>query len=275
MGYGNSEDDLSVEWRTLVDSRRWIGIGGLVLMAGIGTWLWLNPLPFEKLPIPAVHNPAPMQMYGMSGQTKRVMVVGGSVALGWDDKQDGGYLNRAFQALSQSKGIHFDVINKSVEGEGPGQYAPNFATTLATVNPQILVISWGMLDDASNHTPILLFRQWIRTEISLALKSHQIVVIITPPVTEASYSEHIGTLQDQLVDYEMSVAKTFHSNHVYIFDLFHEMMAYIKMNHLNIDALSADNWHPNTAGHALAAKLLVGDLNASLVDIRDPRVRVE
>lgn len=192
------------------------------------------------------------------------MAIGGSVALGWDDKDGGGYLARAFDTLSSGNRTKFTLINKSVEGYGPTQYTSAFLNVLKTVKPNVLVISWGLLDDASNKTSISQFRQCILTEMTSALASGMYVLVVTPPVTEASYTVNMGLLEQYYMNNEISVAQSLHSSKVYVFDVFSQMKSYLNQHHQNIESYMADNWHPNSAGHALAGKLLAADMQQQL-----------
>lgn len=207
---------------------------------------------------PHIANPKPILATKITG-TLTVMGVGGSVAHGWDDKVGGGYLVRAFKTLTAEGPIHYNFVNKSIEGDGPTQMAPKYLPFLRTVKPQVVVISWGMLDDISNKTPIAKFKQAIHDEISQALQAGCYVMVVTPPVTGASYA-HDVTSEANLVNTEIGVAQDFHSNKVYVFDLFNQMKAYLSEHHQSVSKYSADAWHPNTAGHTLAGQLLANDI---------------
>ncbi|GMA58142.1 hypothetical protein GCM10025858_26450 [Alicyclobacillus sacchari] len=193
-----------------------------------------------------------------------MMAVGGSVAHGWDDKTGGGYLARAFQTLSDEGPVSFAFVNKSIEGDGPTQMAPKYPGFLSAVRPRVVVISWGMLDDIANKTPIPAFQKAIQEEIQLALQAHADVIVVTPPPTGASYGHDIAS-EANLIHIEVSIAKSFHSQHVYVFDLFAQMKQYIASHHQSIDQYSADAWHPNTLGHELAGELLASDLATQFV----------
>ncbi len=234
----------------------------ILMLVGIGSWDWMHGqqgLSWMSLRASRVNQPMPMSL-PKPGSSVRVMAIGGSVALGWDDKTGGGYLQRAFALLSSQQGVKYNFFNKSVEGDGPGKFAPQYPKVLQAVRPNILVISWGMLDDIARHTPVSVFQADVHQEIAKALSSGIKVFVITPPVTVASYSGQEGVSETKFVDAEMNTARQFHSPSVYIFDLFDQMKAYLQQNHLSYRTYAADGWHPNTAGHILAAHLLAPDL---------------
>ncbi|WP_367306851.1 SGNH/GDSL hydrolase family protein [Alicyclobacillus acidocaldarius] len=199
-----------------------------------------------------------------SAQPVVAMGVGGSVAHGWDDKTGGGYLVRAFQELTKTGPISFQFINKSIEGYGPTQMAAKYAEFLSEIHPQVVVISWGMLDDIANKTPIAAFEQAVQSEIRQALAAHADVVVVTPPPTGASYG-HDQASESQLVADEIRVAKQFKTPDVIVVDLFNQMKRYLAAHHQSIQMYSADDWHPNTLGHELAGSLLAQDLQGTLV----------
>lgn len=191
------------------------------------------------------------------------MLIGGSVALGWDDQTGGGYLMRAFKEYSTTSKQNLDVVNASVEGDGPGLYASQYNDVLKRIHPNVLVISWGILDDISHKTSISTFGADMKTEISTALANHITVFIVTPPVTTASYTSY-QTLEPAYLAEEIAVAKSFKSSNIHVFNLFTQMKQYLSSHHLAYNACMADNWHPNTAGHALAGELLGQDFNTEL-----------
>ncbi|KRW91092.1 GDSL family lipase [Alicyclobacillus tengchongensis] len=208
-------------------------------------------------------NPKPA-FTGPTAQPITVMAVGGSVAHGWDDKTGGGYLARAFQTLTDEGPVSFAFVNKSIEGDGPTQMAAKYPGFLAALRPRVVVISWGMLDDIANKTPIPAFKKAIQDEISLALKANADVIVGTPPTTGASYGHDVQS-EANLINIEVSLARSFHSQHVYVFDLFTQMKQYLASHHQSINQYSADAWHPNTLGHELAGEILAGDLATQFV----------
>ncbi|MCL6443063.1 MAG: SGNH/GDSL hydrolase family protein [Alicyclobacillus sp.] len=187
----------------------------------------------------------------------RVMIVGGSVARGWRDGGHGGYLVRAFEDLPGD--VPVTVVNAAVIGDGPVEYASKFTTDLALVKPTVLLISWGMLDDIHAHTPLNQFDGAIHDEIATALANHMTVMVVTPPVTRATYTQYAQQEPDY-VDSEIKVAKSFHDPNVHVFNLFEQMKHYLAAHHLSYERYAADGWHPNTLGHELSGSLLSADI---------------
>ncbi|MFD1677284.1 GDSL-type esterase/lipase family protein [Alicyclobacillus fodiniaquatilis] len=241
--------------------KKWMWIGSAVIIvciAGGSFFVWKQHAD-SQMKAPVVNNPKPVAMD--AGSEVRVMAVGGSVAHGWDDNvTDGGYLARAFKTLSQKTGVQYQFLNKSVEGDGPDQMAAKFPALLKDNRPQVLVISWGMLDDISKKTPVATFKKDVHSEIQQALAAHMKVLVVTPPVTAASYAVHDGPLEDQLVEDEIQVAQSFHSSDVYVFNVFDEMKSYLTAHHQDVSMYEGDGWHPNAAGHELAGQLLAQDM---------------
>jgi acyl-CoA thioesterase-1 len=93
----------------------------------------------------------------------------------------------------------------------------------------------------------------------MALDRHAVVLIVTPPVTKASYTQY-RTVEPLYLNNEMQVARSFHSPNVFVFDVFDQMKAYLVAHHQTYVPYMADGWHPNTRGHALAGRLLDQDL---------------
>lgn len=190
-----------------------------------------------------------------------VMAVGGSAADGWGDtKGDGGYLKRAFNSLSKDKGADYDFINKSVAGCGPVQYVGALTTDQQKYEPQMLVISFGLLDDISKKTPMGEFEGDLHAEIAQALKLNEPVVLVTPPVSAVSYTAQ-KTAELKYKDAEMKVAKAFHSPNIYIVDLLMQEEQYLSRTNQSYTRYIRDNWHPNSNGHELAGQLLAKDLD--------------
>lgn len=189
----------------------------------------------------------------------RVLVVGGSVALGWDDKTGGGYLQRAWESYASSKKEKLTFINGSVEGDGPDMFAPKLQQTLQKAHAQILMISWGMLDSISHKTSISTFEKAVSAEISAARSMGMDVMIVTPPVTLASYTTCV-TKEPEYNAAEMDAASSYPKSEVQVFDLYQAMKNNLASTHTTIQSLSADGWHPNTAGHELAGKILAEEL---------------
>ncbi|WP_051663319.1 SGNH/GDSL hydrolase family protein [Alicyclobacillus macrosporangiidus] len=194
----------------------------------------------------------------VSGRPITVMAVGGSAAYGWHD--DGpGYLARAMQALSAQSKVPIYFVNESKVGYGPGKLADAYPGLLQSVQPQVVMIAWGLLNDISHKTPLCTLRSQVRSEIDLALRQHRVVTVVTPPVSVASYTQYRNS-EPEYIQNEVEVAESFHSPNVYVVDLFGQMKQYLADHHQTIDIYKSDGWHPNTAGHVLAGQLLAGDL---------------
>lgn len=196
-------------------------------------------------------------------ETIKVMGIGGSAAYGWvDTKGAGGYLARAFRSLSSAQ-VSYQYFNKCVEGDGPVQYAPKFSSTLSLVQPQVLVISWGILDDLSKKTPRFQFQQEVTSEINEALAKNAQVMVVTPPVTPAAYTGKTSQEIPLYIASEIDAAKSFHSNRVYIYDIYNQMKQYLAEHHQTVSPYANDGWHPNAAGHILAGQILANDIRQS------------
>ena len=198
----------------------------------------------------------------VAGSTVKVMAIGSSVAEGWDDPSGGGYLKRAFRAMSQSDHVNFDLVNQAKAGDTVVKIENEYAGWIKAIKPQIVVLAWGALDDLSQHTPMNVYEQQIRSEIAMALAAHAMVFVVTPPITRASYTQY-KTQEAQMVDTEMAIARSFPSNQVYVFDVFDQMKAYIADHHQTYVPYMADGWHPNTKGHTLAGQLMFEDMRAA------------
>lgn len=190
----------------------------------------------------------------------RVLTLGSSVAHGWKDNPlEGGYLHRSFNALSEVTPSRYDVIDKAVPGKGVMTILDKYPNWLETYQPNVVVISWGGLDDLYAKTPMSTFDTQIRWQISLALQHHADVFVITPPISKASYTNY-RVAQQNLMDNEMDVAESFNSPNVFVFNVFDEMKEYLKVHHQTYVPYMGDGWHPNAAGHALAAQILLQDM---------------
>ncbi|WP_041694970.1 SGNH/GDSL hydrolase family protein [Alicyclobacillus acidocaldarius] len=189
----------------------------------------------------------------------RVLIIGSSVARGWKDPKGGGYLHRTFSALSALTPITYDVIDKAEPGKGVLSIRNTYVTWLETYRPQIVCIAWGGLDDLYQHTPFRVYDEQVHWQIQEALDHRAIVMLVTTPVSKASYTTYRAA-QQALMESEIQVADSFHNPNVYVFNLFDQMKAYLQAHHESIQPLMHDSWHPNAKGHALAAELLVKDL---------------
>lgn len=191
----------------------------------------------------------------------RVLVIGSSVARGWKDPTGGGYLHRTFTALSSLTPVTYDVIDKAEPGKGVLSIRDTYVNWLDTYEPQIVCIAWGGLDDLYQHTPLEVYDAQVKWQIEEALDHHAIVMLVTTPVSKASYTTY-RVAQQRLMQSEIQVANSFHNPNVYVFNLFDQMKAYLRDHHESVQPLMNDSWHPNSKGHALAAQLLVKDILA-------------
>lgn len=221
---------------------------------------------------PAIHSsvstttssPSPRRTHAPSpAHPITVMTIGGSVAHGWvDTKQGGGYLVRAFRTLSARTKVPYQIVDRTVIGANALQIATRYPVWLKTVQPNVVVISWGGLNDAWPRTPFSRYEAEINREIQLALDAHATVLVVTPPVTRASYTQYRIT-EPLYLDREMMVARRFGNSNVRIFDVFDQMKAYLKSHHQTYVPYMADGWHPNSRGHILAGQILYHDLQAA------------
>lgn len=190
----------------------------------------------------------------------RVMTIGSSVAAGWGDPNGGGYLSIAFHDLSHMTNKNYQIISWAIPGITTVQVAPHYAHWLHFVHPQVVVISWGGLDDAANHTPLSTFANNVHTEIALALAEGAQVDIVTPPVTEQVYLDGTKGLPYQYFLAEMREAQSFDSPRVHVYNIYNQMVAYIKAHHQTLQPYIDNSWHPNLLGHELGGALLFGDM---------------
>ncbi len=193
----------------------------------------------------------------------RVLFIGGSIALGEKDPTNDGYLQRAFQALSKTTDANYQYVDKAIYGANSTQlatlYKGDMSTWLATIKPNIVVISWGLLNDALPNTPMPQFNKYLQREINESLSANAKVFIVTPPVTLATYTKFPKQEQAYTTD-EMNLVKQDHQPGVYAFNVFDQMKNYLVQHHQTIAPYVADPNHPNRAGHILAGKLLYEDI---------------
>lgn len=186
-----------------------------------------------------------------------VLAIGGSVARGWNDKSDGGYLARALSSVSSVLQISITLENKSVGGFKPADLANQFPKLLRAAHPDVVMVSWGLLNDISGKTPLNVLQEEIRSEVALAAKSGAQVWVITPPVTPSTYVGPDKILEEQYARAEILGARAVgDTEHVHVFDLLNGMKRYLKAHHESYVPYSSNGWHPNTAGHILAGQLL-------------------
>lgn len=192
--------------------------------------------------------------------SETVMVVGGSIAHGWEDPNNDSYIRRAFQSLTESTNTTYNYVDRTQVGGSPTSVSPQqFQKWLNQYHPNVVVLSWGFLNDADKKTSSDKIGTAISREISAALTEGSVVLVVSPPVTEASESR-LKSLTDAYVAKEFSVAKSFHSKNVYELDVLNRMRAYLAAHDQSVDLYAANSWHPNQAGHILAGELLYNDL---------------
>ncbi len=191
---------------------------------------------------------------------EKILLLGSSVADGWKDTVGGGYLMRTLRYLQHRDHTTFDVINRTVPGQGALKLSGQIPGWIQEAHPSIVVIAWGGLDDAYAHTPMPIFRALIAQEIQLSIAMNAKVFVITPPISKASYTQFL-VQQPQYLDAEMQVARQMKNPNVYVFDVFDQMKRVLQRHHETYVPFMADGWHPNTRGHALAARLLIHDIN--------------
>ncbi len=221
-----------------------------------------------------VVNPLKEPHVPIASRVERVMTIGSSAARGWMDTgwRDwrkgwfGGYLVYAFRSLSGSEPTRYVIDDRTIVGANSTQlatmYKGKYSSWLSTDHPQIVVLSWGLLNDALPHVPMPAFRSHIYHEIALALEHHAVVFLVTPPVSQASYTTY-RVAQMKYVQNEMQVANDFHSKNVRVFDVFDQMKAYLLKHHQTYIPYMGNSWHPNHKGHVLAGTLLYQDIRAA------------
>lgn len=208
------------------------------------------------------HNGTPPTSTGQP-PVLRVLFIGGSIALGEKDPTNDGYLQRAFQALSKTTDARYQYVDKAISGANSTQlatmYKGDMSNWLATVKPNIVVISWGLLNDALPNTPMPQFNKYLQQEIDESLNAHATVFIVTPPVTLSTYTKFPKQEQNYTTD-EMNLVKEDHQPGVYAFNVFDQMKNYLVQHHQTIAPYVGDANHPNRAGHILAGRLLYEDI---------------
>ncbi|WP_026961900.1 SGNH/GDSL hydrolase family protein [Alicyclobacillus herbarius] len=196
-------------------------------------------------------------------QQEKVLVVGGSMARGWLDPKRDSYIRRAFSELSETTPVRWQYVDHSRPGSRAVDFRHQYPEWLTQDHPQVVAISWGLLNDCHKHTPMVRFRRAIRSEIATALAQHSVVMIITPPVTEAS-STYFRHSTARYVNAELKVARAFHNPNVHIYDVLGQMRRYLAAHGQTYQAYKGNAWHPNRAGHRLAGEVLYADIVQTL-----------
>ncbi|MCL6445954.1 MAG: SGNH/GDSL hydrolase family protein [Alicyclobacillus sp.] len=185
-----------------------------------------------------------------------VMAIGGSSAQGYDDVKGEGYLKRALDQVSTTLNIPIAFDNEAKSGDIPVKLAPRFASLLQQDKPDVVIISWGLLNDIAHKTKEDVFQKDVQNEVYMATQAGADVWIVTPTVTPATYVGHDVKLEPEYASREIMGARAVHSPNVHVFDLLNAMKKYLKAHHESYEPLSANNWHLNKAGHILAGQIL-------------------
>lgn len=193
------------------------------------------------------------------GRAVNVIIFGSSVADGWVDPTGGGYIRRAFVNYQNASAIPYNVISDAVPGAPITLEEGMYQQWIDTQHPQVLVISWGTLDDAHAKTPFSVFDSQVRQQIAMGLAAHAVVLVVTPPVTKASYTTY-QVQEPAYLAHELAVAESFHSPNVYVFNVFDQMKQYLDAHNQTYLPYMANSWHPNRHGHKLAGQLLFQDM---------------
>lgn len=192
-----------------------------------------------------------------------VVIVGGSAAKGWFDQTHQGYIARALYTYSKQADIRFHIENHAVPGAPVTSHAiaQHFPIWMHQTPGGVAVIGWGLLNDLRLKTSRSAVLHQVHREIALALATHHLVLVVSPPATVASFTfdrQSQATLWHQIE----AQARTFHSPDVYVASIFGAMKTYIMAHNQNPINYMQGKWDPNTRGHALAGRLLDQKLNA-------------
>lgn len=189
-----------------------------------------------------------------------VLIIGSSIAAGWGDDNHGGYLIRALADFAHRSNQSFHILNWAIPGVTTTDLALHFQAMINKSHPNIVILSWGGLDDAAARTPVAKFIKHVKNEVKVSQDARAVVLIVTPPVTPATYGNGLKDLPHRYFQAQIQTFRDQSSRNVYVFDVFDQMMQYIRNHHLVESKLAADGWHPNPKGHAIAAKLLFNDM---------------
>ncbi len=190
----------------------------------------------------------------------RVDVFGGSIAAGWVDTK-GGYISRALRGWARLSHVHVALAHRADPGMSIMQMSSRFSAVIAQTRPNWVILSWGGLNDAVDHTSVSAFQQALRAEIQTALKGGaQFVWVVTPPVTAAAAINGPKATPDLYFEAEQSVAASLHDPRVAMCPVYSQMMSWLQQHGQSYQPYQANGWHPNAKGHALAGQLLLQDM---------------
>ena len=188
------------------------------------------------------------------------MAVGGSTAQGYDDPKLDGYLKRALSSVSQTLKVPVTFVNKAKSGKIPSMLAPEFDPLVHQIKPNVVMISWGLLNSIAKKVPQSMFQRVIESEIKMSLRDGADVWVITPPVTPATYVGHDVKVEPEFINLELAAVKAVNNPNVHFFNLNSAMKTYLQDHHLSYKPLESNNWHMNGAGHELAGKILANHI---------------
>lgn len=192
----------------------------------------------------------------------KVLVIGGSMAYGYRDPHNHSYIQRAFERLADAQHAELVYVNHAKPGGTSVALARRgrtFEQWLKSAEPDTVVISWGLENDCKKHTNLQAFERTVQREIQAALDSRASVVVISPPVTEANATYFFADTNRYLAA-EQKLVSTYKGQPVYFCDVLNQMRSNLAERGKTVQPYEGDGWHPNTAGHILAGKLLYADL---------------
>lgn len=211
----------------------------------------------RALAVPVPSPNSPQQNMAAGHIPTRVLVIGGSITHGWfDSPRDRGFVRLAFGELTPPS---FAIYNKAVPGAGVLTVQRSYPQWVREIQPQVVVIAWGTLNDIHHKLPMGTFRSQIRDEIQTALEAGANVIIVTPPVSRVSYRSY-RVAEPRYLANEINIAKTYPRDRVEVINVFQEMKGYLKYHNIDINQVSTDGWHPNALGHQIAAQILLHGL---------------
>ena len=191
-------------------------------------------------------------------QRVQVVIIGGSAAAGWHDETGEGYVVRALKAYARYVRAGIAIQNQAVPGSSVVNpaIAAGWPLWMAGTRSGIAVIAWGFLNDLRLGTrPAAIVRE-IRWEIGVALRTRHVVFVVSPPATTPSFAFY-AIEQQALWGAVARMAASLHNPDVHVLDVMDPMKAYIVAHHQNPARYMAGAWDPDTAGHELAARILL------------------